>query len=76
MPEPIFMKLSMYTMVPKPVSTTYYINPLTSVSVCMYIPFIFTRQLLSKDVPAATNTRNRRTAGRVVAKESKPLVIP
>jgi hypothetical protein len=36
MPEPIFMKLGMYVMVPEPISAAYFINP-THQSVCLYV---------------------------------------
>jgi hypothetical protein len=75
MPEPISVKLRMHTMAPEPLSTAYFINPI-SLCACICIPPIVTRQRLSKHFPAATNTHNRRIgrvvfcAVRVVSKES------
>jgi hypothetical protein len=54
MAEPIFMKLGMYVMVPKPISTVYFIN-LSHQSVCLYVYLaIVARQRLGKNVTAAT----------------------
>jgi hypothetical protein len=56
MPEPIFMKLGMYTMAPEPISTANFINPAHQ-SVCLYVySFIVAEQRLGKNVTAATNT--------------------
>jgi hypothetical protein len=75
-PQSIFehLKLGMYIMLPEPILTAYFINP-SHRSVCLY--------LLCKNVPAATNTHNRRIAWRVVFyavhvvwKESRRLVLP
>jgi hypothetical protein len=56
MPEPIFIKLGMYIMAPKPSSMAYYINP-SYQSVCLYVnPLITARQQLGKNVTTATNT--------------------
>jgi hypothetical protein len=57
MPEPIFVKLSMYIVAPEPISTVYFI----SLCVCVCIPPFVARQRLFKHVPAATNARNKRT---------------
>jgi hypothetical protein len=39
MPEPIFMKLGMYIMAPKPILMAYFINPAHQ-PVCLYVyPF-------------------------------------
>jgi hypothetical protein len=67
MPEPIFMKLSMYIMTPAPISTTYFISPYCH-SVCLYVyPPMVATQRHGKNVTTATNTRsNRRHVGRVV----------
>jgi hypothetical protein len=56
MPEPIFMKLSMYIIAPEPISTVYFINP-SHQSVCLYTYHpIVARQRLGKNITAATNT--------------------
>jgi hypothetical protein len=67
MAEPIFMKLGMYIMAHKPISTMYFINP-SHQSVCLYVyPTIVARQRLGKHIPAATNTRNiKKLVGRIV----------
>jgi hypothetical protein len=36
MPEPIFMKLGMYIMVPESISTEYFVNP-SHQTVCLYV---------------------------------------
>jgi hypothetical protein len=65
MPEPIFIKLSMYIMAPEPISMVYLTNPFHQ-SVCVCIPPIVARQRLGKQVSAATNTRNNKIiVGRV-----------
>jgi hypothetical protein len=54
--EVIFVKLGMYIMAPKPISTAYLINP-SHQSVCLYVyPPILDGERLSKYVRAATNT--------------------
>jgi hypothetical protein len=54
--EPIFMKLGICVMVPKPIPSTYYINP-SHQSVCLYVhPPIVAKQQLGKTDTAATNT--------------------
>jgi hypothetical protein len=56
MPEPIFMKLGMYIMVPEPISTAYFLNA-SDQSVYLYVyPPIVARQRLSKNFTATTNT--------------------
>jgi hypothetical protein len=56
----------MYTMTPEPIPTAYFLNrSLQSVWIC--IPFIYSRQRLSRHVPVVTNTRkNLRIVGREV----------
>jgi hypothetical protein len=55
-PEPFFMKLVMYIMKPESISTAYFIHP-SRQSVCLYVnPPTVARQLLGKNVTAATNT--------------------
>jgi hypothetical protein len=50
------MKLGMYIMTPKPISTAYFINS-SHQFVGLYVyPLIVARQLLGKNVTAATNT--------------------
>jgi hypothetical protein len=54
MPEPVFMKLGMYTMALEPISTAYFISPShQSVSVC--VPLIVARKRLGTNATAATN---------------------
>jgi hypothetical protein len=53
--ESIFMKLGMYIMAPKPISTSY-LSP-SQQSVCLYVyPPIVARQRLGKNVTTAKNT--------------------
>jgi hypothetical protein len=55
MPDTVFMKLGVYIMAPKPISTAYFRNP-SHQSMCQYVyPHIVARQRLCKHVPAATN---------------------
>jgi hypothetical protein len=54
-----------YIMAPDQISTAYFMNP-SHQSVCLYSPII-AGQRLGKHVPAATNTRNNRTVGRIVS---------
>jgi hypothetical protein len=55
-PEPLRMRLGMYTMAPKSISTAYFINPSLQ-SMCLHVYlFIVARQRLGKHVPASTNT--------------------
>jgi hypothetical protein len=50
------MKLGMFIIAPEPISTVYFINP-SFKSLCLYAyPLIAGRQLLGKNVTAATNT--------------------
>jgi hypothetical protein len=50
------MKLDMYIMAAEPISTAYFINT-SHQSVCLYVyPLIVARQLVGKNVTAATNT--------------------
>jgi hypothetical protein len=57
MPEPIFMKLSMYIMTLEPISMTFFMHPFRQ-SVCLYVySHIVIRQRLGKNFTAATNTR-------------------
>jgi hypothetical protein len=72
----------MHVMAPELISTAYFINP-SHQSVCLYVyPSTFARQGLSKNVTAATNTRNNRIFGRIIfcvvhiSKESRQLVLP
>jgi hypothetical protein len=54
------MKLGMYTMVPEPISTAYFISP-SHRPVCPYVYLlIVARQRLGSHVPEPTNTRNSR----------------
>jgi hypothetical protein len=76
MPEPIFMKLGMYVMAPKIISTVYVISPPPSVCVSeftsfssllvegsvKYMPPFVARQQLGKDFP-----QQRRITGGVVS---------
>jgi hypothetical protein len=56
MPEPIFIKLGMYNMEPRPISTAYFINHAHQYT-CMYVnPSIVAQQGLGENVTAATNT--------------------
>jgi hypothetical protein len=56
MPEPIFMKLGMDIVAPKPISTAYFII-LSHQSVCLYVyALIVAGQRLGKNVTAASNT--------------------
>jgi hypothetical protein len=56
MPEPTFMKLGMYIMVPEPSSVVYYTSP-SYQFVCLYVYHsIVARQWLGKNITAATNT--------------------
>jgi hypothetical protein len=58
MHQPIFMKLGMCIMAPELTSTAYFINP-SHQSVCLHVyPTTVTRQLLGKNVTAATKTNN------------------
>jgi hypothetical protein len=83
MPEPIFMRLGIYIMVPEPISTAYLINP-SHKFVCLYVYLLVAMQRIGKSVTAATNTHNnRRTvegvvfyAVRVVWKEIRLLILP
>jgi hypothetical protein len=55
MAEPIFMKLGMYIMAPKPISAAYFINP-SHQSVCLYVyPLIVAGQRFGQNITAATN---------------------
>jgi hypothetical protein len=57
LPEPIFMKLSMYIMAPEPISKAFLINP-SYHFMCLHVyPFTVARQRLGKNVAAATNTQ-------------------
>jgi hypothetical protein len=53
MPEPVFIKSSMYIMEPEPISTVYFINP-SHQSLSLYEHVV--RQQLSVNVNTATNT--------------------
>jgi hypothetical protein len=53
MPEPIFIKLGMYTTTLEPISTAYFINPSNHF---VYTPIV-AGQRLGKNVTAAMNTR-------------------
>jgi hypothetical protein len=55
-PQPIFMKISVYIMAPEPIPMAYFINP-SHRSMCLhvYLP-IAAKQRLGKNVTAATNT--------------------
>jgi hypothetical protein len=85
MPEPVFMKLGMYTMAPESTSTAHFINP-SHQSVCLYVYTpIVARQRMGINVTGATNTQanSRRIVRRVlfyafhvVSKESRLLVLP
>jgi hypothetical protein len=56
MPEPVFLKFSMYVITPEPISTAYFINP-SHESGCLYVyPHTVTKQRLGKNVTAATST--------------------
>jgi hypothetical protein len=60
------MKLCVYIMASKSISTAYVINPIYH-SMCPHVyPLTVTRQRLSKYVSAATNTRNNITIFRRV----------
>lgn len=56
MPEHIFMELSMYIMVPEPISVVYFTNP-SHQFLCLYAcPLIVARERLGNDVTAATDS--------------------
>jgi hypothetical protein len=83
--EPIFVELTMYIIVPEPISTAYFINSShQSVSLYMQSPIV-SRQRLGKNITAENGytPSNRRIVGRVVFyairvvwKESRRLVLP
>jgi hypothetical protein len=72
MPEPIFMKFSLYVMTPEPVSTANFINLSVYMSACVCllsllgkrsvncVPSFIARQRHGKHVPVATNMRSSR----------------
>jgi hypothetical protein len=75
-PEPIFMKLTVYITAPELISVAYYINP----SHQPVYPPIISRQGLGKNVTVAKNTMELLDASfsmwSVSSKESRWLVLP
>jgi hypothetical protein len=66
MPEPIFMKFGVRTIVYERISTAYFINP-SHQFLCLYeYPATFARQRLGRQFTAATNTYTNRFVGGVI----------
>jgi hypothetical protein len=84
MPEPFFMKLSTYIMVPQPISMMYFINPSRQfLCLCVCIPLSLLGNGSEKSYRGNEYTHNRRIVGlvvfyavHIVSKESKLLLLP